>query len=145
MTATQDLIAAALMLADEFDSDLERPTPQAAEVREMCARAMVQPVGEVPMPEHDMRGPTGTGVYFNGYTPHALRTYGEQCRAAGYAAGVAACDVPEADFGNMLDCRTCAHFTADGCNSTVMCMEADQYKATVPRRYWATMSGEVKP
>ena len=102
MSATQDLIAAALRLAAlaERNTDCRDEWQEAIDsVREACARAMVQPVG----------------------------------------------DVPEADFGNMLDCRTCAHFTADGCNSTVMCMEADQYKATGPRRYWATMSGKVKP
>jgi hypothetical protein len=45
MTATQDLIAAALTAADKLDefkySDLQRA---ATTLREMCARAMVQPV-----------------------------------------------------------------------------------------------------
>lgn len=44
----------------------------------------------VPMPEPDMRGPAGTGDYFNGYMPNTLRTYGDAREAAGYARGVAA-------------------------------------------------------
>ena len=40
---------------------------------------MVQPVGEVPLPDDNTTA---------GYTPHALRTYGEQCRAAGVADGL---------------------------------------------------------
>jgi hypothetical protein len=60
----------------------------------MCARAQEvsaapQPVGEVPMPEPDFHGPARTGTYFDGYTQYALLQYGEQCFAAGYAAGVA--------------------------------------------------------
>ena len=50
MTATQDLIAAALTLADELDYLYENaPVEQNSnEIRELCARAMVEPdMGEV--------------------------------------------------------------------------------------------------
>lgn len=56
MTATRDLIAAALTLADIDEHVAEMPTTAAADVREMCARAIseTQPVREVPMPDiHD--------------------------------------------------------------------------------------------
>jgi hypothetical protein len=49
-----------------------------------------RPVGKVPMPEPDFHGPARTGTYFDGYTQYALLQYGEQCFAAGYAAGVSA-------------------------------------------------------
>jgi len=52
--------------------------------------AAPQPAGEVPMPAPDFHGPARTGTYFDGYTQYALLQYGEQCRAAGYAEGVAA-------------------------------------------------------
>lgn len=40
MTATRDLIAAALTLADIDERVAEMPTTAAADVREMCARAI---------------------------------------------------------------------------------------------------------
>ena len=48
MSATRDLIAAALTLADIDEHVAEMPTQAATDVRELCARAMVQPdMGEV--------------------------------------------------------------------------------------------------
>jgi hypothetical protein len=52
-----------------------------------------QPVSaaEVPMPEPDTHcydDDVGRDVW--SHSPEQMRTYGEQCRAAGYAAGVAA-------------------------------------------------------
>lgn len=40
------------------------------------------------------------------------------------------------------DCRTCANFTTQtgGCMALVQCTDADQFKPTVPRRYWAIQS-----
>ena len=182
MTATQDLIAAALTVRDVMQrGSVPEVYSAVKDLRELCARAMVQPVGEswrycdthgtgseyawgCPECVREMRAEIARLVSCLRYEQHRaerIGTHGPGCEHWGpahyecavralkeveaRAERLAAGDVPEADFGNMLDCRTCAHFTADGCNSTVMCMEADQYKATVPRRYWATMSGEVKP
>ena len=48
MSTTRDLIAAALTLADIDEHVAEMPTQAATDVRELCARAMVQPdMGEV--------------------------------------------------------------------------------------------------
>ena len=105
MTATQDLIAAALTAAD----DLRKPwSPlfiheQAEELRELCARAMVQPVGEVPMPEletmdNDLPALPALPDLVEmddarwGYRAEDMRDYGEDCCAAGYAAGVVAAE-----------------------------------------------------
>ena len=107
MSATQDLIAAALTAADELEGQWQRkgwkPLKQAeTNLREMCARAMVQPdMGETetyevsaaevqfPMPNKTLYGADRT-VSGHFYTAAKVRTYGERCRAAGYAAGVAA-------------------------------------------------------
>ena len=143
MTATQDLIAAALTATDDLDRICMlaqiNPCTSSVDLREMCARAMVQtnpktcsderpctpcftdngpcegpsaqpvsaasdadmqvyqaiadgyardtqPVGEVPMPDRTLYGPDRT-VLGHIYTAAKVRTYGEQCRAAGYAAG----------------------------------------------------------
>ncbi len=48
MSTTRDLIAAALTLADIDEHVAEMPTQAATDVRELCARAMVEPdIGEV--------------------------------------------------------------------------------------------------
>ena len=151
MTATQDLIAAALRLtaiAERNTDDRDEWQHSISEVREMCARAMVQPdMAEVEkrlcIHENVVRM-HANGAEFD-KAPSATRTALIDYVRNHFVEADKMVDVPEIRFGNMPDCRTCAHFTADGCRSTVMCMEADQYKATVPRRYWATMSGEVKP
>ena len=146
MTATQDLIAAALMLADEFDSDLERPTPQAAEVREMCARAMVQPVGELPIPAYDGYDMIDRFIRNNldddDYAEYlsGLHEYGDAREAAGYAAGVA-----DGKQDAAVDCSTCQyasptrHELCNGCEQTVTVFR--NYK----RASWAALRGEVKP
>ena len=113
MTATQDLIAAALRLAAlaERNTDCRDEWQEAIDsVREACARAMVQPVSEVPMPEPTatfyideqtgrwseyMRPPAklteGDARLYDG---PALHAYGNACRTAGevdgYARGLAA-------------------------------------------------------
>lgn len=153
MTETQDLIAAALRLAAlaERNTDCRDEWQEAIDsVREACARAMVQPdIAEVERLVSALTAGAHDSMTLGDYTDEeaaraALLDYVRDHFRDATKMVQPVGDVPEIRFGNMLDCRTCAHFTADGCNSTVMCMEADQYKATVPRRYWATMSGEVK-
>jgi hypothetical protein len=68
-----------------YSPDNQGDTPDS---RVMLYAAAPQPVGEVPMPM-----PRAIGVRFDGTLLHKevdVRTYGEQCRAAGYAAGMAA-------------------------------------------------------
>ena len=119
MSATQDLIAAALRLtalAERNTDDRDEWQHSISEVREMCARAMVaqqrasdadmqvyqaiadgytrdtQPVSaaEVPMPEPD-RMRTGTdGELYGDWTEYQMIHYGDAREAAGYAAGLAA-------------------------------------------------------
>lgn len=96
---------------------------------------LVQPADEVPMPDYSpLFAPRWPGD-LGGYTASQLRTYGDAREAA---AG------KDAEGQHAFDCRTCAHFTADGCNSTVACIDARQYKATAQRQYWATLRGEGK-
>lgn len=92
MSATRDLIAAALTAADKLDefkySDLQRA---ATTLREMCARAMVQPaapdMGEVPMPQGYAEHPSDyTGSI---WIESQMRQYGDASEAAGYARGLA--------------------------------------------------------
>ena len=113
--STQDLIAAALTLADIDEHVAEMPTTAAADVREMCARAIseTQPVSEVPMPKPVAYGFGNTAI--TGHTNRLMmvrldvplddqyagalwlplvladeaHTYGIACRAAGEAAGYA--------------------------------------------------------
>ena len=59
---------------------------------------MTKPVGELPMPQPDTHcydDDVGRDVW--SHSPEQMRTYGEQCRAAGYAAGLAACQDALAD------------------------------------------------
>ena len=204
MSATQDLIAAALTAADKLDIIGGHFSITADGVRELCARAMVQPdmgevekllcihenvvrmhanglewdkapsatraalldyvrdhfgdvgkmvqpVGEVPMPELETRDNDLPAlpdlpdlVEMDdarwGYRADDMRDYGEDCWEAGYAAGVAA-GGQDAD----VDCSTCQyasptrHELCNGCEQTVTVFR--NYK----RASWATMSGEVKP
>lgn len=99
---SRELIAAALTACDVAATDYEGAYRAKRDLREACARAMVQ---------------------------HAADREQESERQRQHA----------------FDCRTCAHFTAKGCYSTVACIEARQYKATAPRQYWAALRGEVKP
>jgi hypothetical protein len=92
MSATQELIAAALTAADELVNP-QWPyfrshayiSELSVTLREACARAMVQPdMAEVPMPDI-------AGELFDGKRvcdEAKVRTYGDAREAAGYAAGV---------------------------------------------------------
>jgi hypothetical protein len=189
MSATRDLIAAALTAADLMEGMIgESYRPVGQMLRELCARAMREPnMAEVERLVHEL----DHAAYRSGHAaasraePRGIDT--QRSALLDYVRGIMAerdalmqtlrdeigenlrlrelggalpdenitamterlilerdqfrdaakmVDVPEIRFGNMLDCRTCAHFTSDGCHSTAVCIDAQQHKATSPRQYW---------
>jgi hypothetical protein len=185
MSAKEELIAAALAQCDVIAGMLGYEPSSLRDMRELCARAMVQPnMAEVErlVSEHEYKLECyHSGIVWAGETKAtrtALLDYvrgimaerdalmqtlrdeiGENLRLRELGGALPdenitamterlilerdqfrdaakMVDVPEIRFGNMLDCRTCAHFTSDGCHSTAVCIDAQQHKATSPRQYW---------
>jgi hypothetical protein len=98
--------AAPQPVGEAADDLIARQQPLGPEIARILANGMdalvlaSNPVGEVPMPEPYMHN-YPSGVW--SYSKKQVQQYGEQCRAAGYAAGVAAererCAVAEGGDG----------------------------------------------
>ena len=156
MSATQDLIAAALTAADKLDIIGGHFSITADGVRELCARAMVQPdmgevekllcihenvvrmhanglewdkapsatraalldyvrdhfrdaakmvqpdIAEVPMPEPDIMHTGTDGELYGYWNEYQMIHYGDACKEAGYAAGVAKADETRRLYNELL-------------------------------------------
>jgi hypothetical protein len=150
MSAKEELIAAALAQCDVIAGMLGYEPSSLRDMRELCARAtraaLLEYVRGI-MAERDalmqtLRDEIGENLRLRelggalpdeNITAMTERLILERDQFRDAAKMV---DVPEIRFGNMLDCRTCAHFTSDGCHSTAVCIDAQQHKATSPRQYW---------
>ena len=66
------------------------------------AAKMVQPVGEVPMPEPDIMHTGTDGELYGYWNEYQMIHYGDACKEAGYAAGVAKADETRRLYNELL-------------------------------------------